>query len=248
VFYVAANVGAGEYLRRRDERMRPTSPAIPAADPDFSRRRVRILAWVFCGTLAVAVTVALILTVGDSGDRDPVSTLNALALALAVAAFAATGVSLAAVFASNARTRAVLGTDVSRSQRISRVVLRGKDEPLSDEEHDLAARFAPLAATTVGWTVAELAFLYLALALQNAARVWSTDGVDGFALTIVILLVVASALFFPAMVKQRRRALRFAAAHPTPSHPTGVQAEAGRETPGRAALPGRDGQTAESDS
>ncbi len=208
--YVAANVAGAEYLRRRDVRLRPTRPALPPVDADFSRRRSRTVMWWFGGVLVVGlVTVAIVAVL----TRDASGLPALIGLAVSFAALAAMGVSLTAVFRINEHTRAVLGTDPARTKRIAGVVVRGTEHTLSAEETELARRYAPLAAVSLTWSTAQFSLLYLAILAQNLPLLAGDDGLKPLRLVVCGVLVVA-AVVVPLLLRQRRRVERYREAHP----------------------------------
>jgi MFS family permease len=210
LLYVALNVIGGEFLRRRDERLRPTRRAPSPLDEDATRRRIRLAALLFVGVLLVGVlvTVVVALVWGDAGDVPPLLGLSVLFAALA-AGFSI----LNAIMTLNAAGREVIGTDTARAKRIGRL-LRGKDVDVSPEERDLAIRYAPIARSLAGWNLAQFSLLYVGLFAQNLGRfLGEKSDFSLFSGVFSAALVIVGVTLIPMMLRQRSRIDRFIATY-----------------------------------
>jgi hypothetical protein len=175
---------------------------------ESSRRRRRVLAWVFLGVLAASLTGAALWS-----TQHPRDVLPALGLAGTAAGFAAAVVCLSATSYCASCIRGLVGYDAGRRRQLERVVLRGKDEPLSAELQALAARFAPLAAISVGWNLAQFSFMYFGLFALYWSRFAGEEERDPFLVGLCVVLVAVAVLCVPALLRQRARAQAYAQRH-----------------------------------
>jgi hypothetical protein len=175
---------------------------------ESSRRRRRVLAWVFFGVLAVALVGAALWSAQHPRDMLP-----ALGLAGTAAGFAAGVVCLSATSYCASCVRGLVGYDAGRRRQLERVVLRGKDEPLAAELQVLAARFAPLAAISVGWNLAQFSFMYFGLFALYWSRFAGEEERDPFLVGLCVVLFVVAVLCVPVLVRQRARAQAYAQRH-----------------------------------
>ncbi|PSL37312.1 hypothetical protein CLV49_0919 [Labedella gwakjiensis] len=163
--YVAANGALGRYLRRRAEGRRLEPFAIPPLDPDYSRRRARSVVVISATVLIIGVFYAL--AAGRPAVESAPSTPTTIAMAVSLTAIVASVMCAVPVVTLSGRVRDLSGTDAARLRRIRGVVLRGKRTPLSDDELDIAARYAPFAAQSQRWTLAQTLTLLVALLAIN---------------------------------------------------------------------------------
>lgn len=139
--------------------------------------------------------------------------------ALESMSFYAQGVFLAAVFAAVITTfplgtalRAATGASLARHQQISRVVLRGKDLPLEQDEQLGAARMAAVTPVVLPLLNFSFGYLYASLGTQYVRLLMQGQG-DVFTFIVVILLVATVLVFVPLLARQVIRAHRYASEH-----------------------------------
>ncbi|PSL37313.1 hypothetical protein CLV49_0920 [Labedella gwakjiensis] len=210
LLYVALNVIGGEYLRRRDDRLRPTRPTVAPFDEPTTRRRMRTASTIFVVLLAVGVLTTIVVSTawGDASDVPPL-----LGLSVLFAALGAAFVSLNAVMRLNTAARELIGTDAARGKRIGRHI-RGHDAEVSDEEHALAVRYAPLGRSLLGWNIAQFTLLHVGLLAQNLGRLLGEDSdLDVLYGAVSVVLVAVGAALIPHMAHQYRTIGRFIATH-----------------------------------
>ncbi|WP_210505567.1 hypothetical protein [Naasia sp. SYSU D00057] len=203
---------AARAIRRR-EALRPAGPPAAWTREVVERKAGVVRLWIFWTLmLAAAVLTALVVTGVLPVDRE-------------LWLFAAMGASLAALAGSaaclyvswplNAELRTARGDHHSDFSRIKRVVTGGKDERLSPEGQVRAIRWARVLTTYLPFQIGYLTLLYVALLLQQLPPALVPGGADGRPLNLVIAaaLIVAYAVVLPVLVRQWRRARRYAAEH-----------------------------------
>jgi hypothetical protein len=209
VGYVALNLAVAGYVRRREEiaRARATDESDAAWIRVHTRHRADNVALWFAIVLVVGVGVAVI--VDEVLLVDAQRVLLPVSIAVSTAALLAT--IMCATIAMNlyGPTRDLLGSDRERKRRIRRVVLGGRAIELSEEERELAAAYAPLAAEATAWNLGQNVFLFTALLAQNIPRV-----AEPVPLWLSIALVAAIAIAIPLSLREVARARRYAAASP----------------------------------
>lgn len=204
--YIAANAFGGRLLRRRADRRRPAPLPIPPLDPDLSRRRTRSLTIVSSAVLVVGVLFAL--AAGRTAAESVSTIVGTVGIAVTFAAITATVFCAFTALAFTGRGRELSGPDARLLKRITRVVVGGRSIPLTDEETEIAARYAPFAAETQRWTLAQLLTLFVALLAINEP---TPD--RPLQLAIWVVFPVLAAILIPTSLRGARRADRFARAH-----------------------------------
>jgi MFS family permease len=204
--YIAANALVGRYLRGRADRRRVGPFPIPPLEPDYSRRRAYSTVLVSSAVLVVGVLFAL--TAGRPTVDTAPSTPETVAMAVAFAAITATVLCAFPTVTLSGRVRDLSGTDAARLKRIRRDVLGGKPIDLTDEEREIAARYAPYAAQSQRWSLAQSLTLFVGLLAINEP---TTD--RPLQLLIWILLPVTAAIAVPLGLRAAGRADRYALAH-----------------------------------
>lgn len=204
--YIAANVFAGRALRARADRRRVGPFPIPPFTPDYSHRRAYSAVVVATSVLTAGVLVAL--TTGRPALETSPSPLRTIALALSFAAITATVLCAISVVTLSGRVRDLNGTDAARLKRIRRVVLRGKPIPLTEEETAIAAAYAPYAAQSQRWSIAQSVTVTVGVLCVNEP---TPD--RPIAVMIWILFPVLLAVAVPLSLRSARRAERYALEH-----------------------------------
>jgi hypothetical protein len=209
--YIAGNALVGRFLRGRADRRRVGPFPIPPLEPDYSRRRAYSTVLVASSVLVVGVLFAV--AAGRPTVDTAPSTAETVAMAVAFAAITATVLCAFPTVTLSGRVRDLSGTDVARLKRIRRVVLGGKPIDLTDEEREIAARYAPYAAQSQRWSLAQSLTLFLGLLVINEP---STD--RPLQLLIWILLPVTAAIAAPLGLRAAARADRYALEHQDELH------------------------------
>jgi hypothetical protein len=205
VAYVALNLATAGFVRRRDEtaRMRASDAVIETWVRFRARRRGDNVALWFAIVLVVGVGIAVL--VDELLLLDAQSVLLPVSIAVSLAALVATILCATIAMSFYGPTRDILGSDRERRRRIRRVVLGGRADDLVEEERELAAAYAPLAAEATAWNLAQNVFLFAALLAQNIPR-----AADPVALSLSIALAAAIAIVIPLSLRDVARARRYA--------------------------------------
>ncbi|RUR03158.1 hypothetical protein [Labedella endophytica] len=206
VAYIAANAFAGRVLRRRADRRRRAPLPIPPMDPDLPRRRTRTIVIVSSAVLVFGALFAL--AAGRSAAEPDSTTIGAVGIAVSFAAITATVFCAITVVGFSGRSRELSGPDARLLKRIARVVVGGKSISLTREETELAARYAPYAAETERWSLAQLLTLFVAFLALN-----EPTPEQPLQLAMWIVFPVLSVILIPTSLRRARRAEHFARAH-----------------------------------
>lgn len=194
-------------------------PQPPASDVDLSRaahaKRIRTITIVFFATLIMGLVLVLLLQqTGPHSSRDTwVLVLYAIIFACFAGAFATIFTSLRL----SRRMREAAGQDFASVRRISRVVVKGKDEPLSDSDLAGAARYALFAAAYLRYQLAYFALLYVGIIGQQLTQY--AQGISTFGPYISVALVMVFLVLLPILLRQARRASLYAVEHRAPADP-----------------------------
>lgn len=193
---------AGRSVYRADDSADPppTSVDVP--------KKIRVLVIVFVTTLVVGGVVLVILLDVLGADDAVFGILFALAFALLAAAFT----SSLTMISLGPGVRTILGADLGRAQKISKVVVRGKDIPLDEAELSTAARYAERMPTVIGFQIANFCLTYVAILTLQVPRMIS--GLDTLTTFIVVLFVIGLVVLVPLQIVQLRRVQRYAREHP----------------------------------
>jgi len=109
----------------------------------------------------------------------------------------------------------VTGTDRGTKRRIARVVLRGKHDPLSDEERRRAARYAAIVTLEAPYQAVQCVTLLASILVSEVGDIfWPPRGIEPHFLesylTIAVFAVLAVLTPITAL-RVRRRTRRWAA-------------------------------------
>jgi hypothetical protein len=208
----ALSFATARVIRRR-EALRPIGPPAAWTREVVDRKAGIVRLWVFWTMmLTAAALTALVATGVLPVDRE-------------LWLFAGMGASLACLAGCAAclYVSRPLGAELrdARASRprdfraISRVVIRGADEPLSPDAEGRAARYARVLSTYLPFRVAFLTLLCAALLLQQLPPALVPGGTDARPLNLVLtaVLITGYVIAIPMLVTQWRRARRFAAEH-----------------------------------
>ncbi|BDZ47128.1 hypothetical protein [Naasia aerilata] len=208
-----ANVALARWVRRRDD-LRPPAPSA-VWNRDVIRRKSRTVALWFLGALLVFGVGLFVLetVVPEAGDRD--SSLMLVWLALSLAFLTGSFACMVVAWPLLRQVREVKGRYVSDLRTIARVVIKGKKEDLSEEEEGRAARYARIMTAYYPFQIAQFTFLYLGILCQQLPRALGDDGAGlrPFSVYLSVLLVVVFVVMVPLVLRQWRRAKRYAATH-----------------------------------
>ncbi|MFZ4895408.1 hypothetical protein ACL9RL_13235 [Plantibacter sp. Mn2098] len=178
--------------------------------PAVVRRKVLAIVITFFVTLLVAgAVIGVIVSLGADSDEG-IGTVIQFGVQFAL--LAAVMAAIIVVRPINRQLKSVAGGDLGLVRRISRVVVRGKSEPLDDAEQVVAVKYAMIITLTLRFQLAYLAMLYAALALQQMAALLRGHS-SVFTLLLLVMLVVVFIAILPAMIIQLRRVGRYAKEH-----------------------------------
>lgn len=174
-----------------------------------SRRTVLRTALTFAVTLVVAAGAWIALAV----TRDEPVDLRVGLLFMAFPFVISSVVCLLSAQRLNRRVREVTGRDFGRLRALTRVVLKGADDPLDEEGRIAAVRYAALAPALLVTQIGGQLLLFVGLALQITSQAlggWvpRTLAVVGLGVMAVLLAVV-----IPMTVIRARRARAYASRH-----------------------------------
>lgn len=182
-----------------------------------SRVRRAILRVVVVFTIASMVGSGAILVLGLTlGEGDGLSPGSSIIYGLSLGCFAASIACLVLAWPLVKDMRRVLGRDHATQKAIVRVVLRNKNDPLSEDAQDKAAAYAGIMAVYYPFQIAQLTLLFGGLWLQ---QVWNlpdgpSDPLYPVALGLVIGLPLLVLISLPIIIRECRRARRYARDHP----------------------------------
>jgi hypothetical protein len=198
VLVVAPRIGARSVAR---------APA-PAAWTPVPRaevmRKVRNAAITLVGTFVVAVVGLVFALPGETG--------GAVRLAAQFACFAASFVLIAYSVSLSRRLRDITGRDLGLTITVARVVLRGKPADLDDEGRAVAAKYAAVMPSVLGFQAAYLGLLWVGLAIQSAGFIESGMS-PALSVPILAAFVLVVLIVIPLLVLRIRRASHYARAH-----------------------------------
>ena len=220
----------GGRIRRRTARAAEDAAPWVSWSPAVVKRKVTriVMVFVLVTVLATAAIVGLGIAFDEGGELSGTVALVGLAPGLMSASIACMVVS----WPLAKDLRRSLGNSYTEQKVIARVVLRGKDDELSEDGGLRAATYARIAASYLPFQIAQLVLLFAGIWFQ---QVWnleqgSVDGMITFTRVVVVAYPVLVAVILPMLVVQARRAGRYAAAH---AHllPTGSDAIAAAASP-----------------
>lgn len=204
---VVVAVAVGRFVLKRESAGQPIQPVWDRA---VLIRKIRLVVIVFLAVLLVGAVVFGALL----GGRE---LLVAALFALTFACICAAVVAILSGRSLWMQLRDAANRDLGLVHKLSRVVLKAKDEPLDDEEKQAAARYASIAPTALGFQLGGFALLYIGLALQRVeALITRPQPFDWILLGLLVGLFVVVA---PISIRQIRRSRTYAAAHPQPVEP-----------------------------
>jgi hypothetical protein len=212
----AALLVGGVRLGGRIQRLSVRESQDPPVGTSWSRtvvqRKVRKVLVVF--VLGTAVGIAGMVALGGESDErlDPVSAVTyGLPVGLIAAAIACMVVS----WPLTKELRNAMGSGYAEQRAIVRVVLRGKADELSEPGARHAANYARIAAASLPFQAAQFALLFGGLWLTQMGIVVRGHGgeLSPIPLALVIAYPVFAVVFLPTLLRQTRRARRYAAAH-----------------------------------
>lgn len=209
--YIAATSVVGRALRARSDRRRVGPFPIPPLDPDYSRRHAYSTTIVASSVLVAGVLFAF--AAGRPSAETSAETAAAAAIAVAFAAITASVMCAIPTVTLSGRVRDLSGRDAARLKRIRHVVIGGKPVALSTEEADIAARYAPYAAQSQRWSLAQSLTLFVGLLAINDPSVDRP-----LQIVIWVVLPLTAAIALPLGLRAARRAERYALEHrPVPA-------------------------------
>lgn len=188
----------------------------------WPRSRVRRATFriVIVFTIASMVSSGAVVVLGLTlGEGDGLSPGSSIIYGLTLGCFAASIACLVLAWPLVKDMRRVLGRDHATQKAIVRVVLRNKNDPLSEDAQDKAAAYAGIMAVYYPFQIAQLTLLFGGLWLQ---QVWNlpdgpsrpSDPLYPFALGMVIGLPLLVLISLPFIIRESRRARRYARDHP----------------------------------
>lgn len=167
------------------------------------RRVIRATAVVF-GAVTVAAAATYLLLPGSTPR---------LALVLASLPFIASAlVTVTGVFLLLGHVRTALHG--GNPSRIAAVVLRGRHHELDADDRAAAARYAPVAVASQTLFALVFSLVFPGVLLTNVSQMMSDEDFRMLFVATSVLIVIAAAITIPGMLRQARRAKRYAAAHP----------------------------------
>jgi hypothetical protein len=197
---------------RRNERPAPPGATWVAVPPEEVSRAVRAVVITFVATAVGSVTLVVVLGLSDPRDGDGIVELLVIALQLTF-----TGTGLAAAIASrkfSMALRDLAGRDLDRVRRLSRVVLRGKDEILDQSDGRAAARYAATAPLALGFQVLYIVMLYIGIGTSLSRQLFERGSFGpGLPGAFLVLMVGVLVVVVPMTVRRIGRARAYAAAH-----------------------------------
>lgn len=209
VLLVAALV-IGPALRRNDEARNPINNSWTPIGRRDSQRKFASVAATFVATFVLGMIV-FVVVLGAMTQNFPnkgVQLLFVTEFSFLAAACACIVVSLPL----NRQIRDSAGRDVGLLRKIAKVVLRGKELPLDDEEQRAAAKYAAVISIALPFQLSYLALLYTALVIQQLVSV-TTGQTIAIPVGIIVLLVVTLAISFPLFSRRVNRARRYSKDH-----------------------------------
>ena len=208
VTLAALGVMVGRYLLRYEEaHPRPSSWALVTRGE--IRRKIAIVSVTFVGVFVLAVVVITIFGAGVEARTRTGLLLYGLGFALFAAGFACILVALPL----NRRLRDAVGRSLGLQRKVARVVLANKRIDLDESEQAAAMKYAAVAPTVLGFTLAYLVLLYLGLGIEQLIQLSSGEG-NPFTIGISVFLVAALAVFVPINLVRIRRARQYARSEP----------------------------------
>lgn len=198
---------AGRWLGRREQRHPLTDRPLAVMDRRQFRRRVLIVALVFVVGMAVGLLACVLIALAADEPLAPL-----LSFAFQVAFLAATLAALLVARPLNLALRESAGRDLGLMRRLSRVVLRGKHDDLTADEQAAAVRYAVVAPQALGFQLAAMTLLYIALLLQYL-RTLLLDDASAFYTATAVILVAVMVVYYPILIVRIRRASRYAEEH-----------------------------------
>jgi magnesium-transporting ATPase (P-type) len=165
------------------------------------------------GIVAVTFTVAFVVAVLLLGLFVP--TLAAGGSVVMAASLASILASVACIVVSlplNPRIRAAASSDLGRLNRLARVVLRGNELELDQDEQMAAAKYAALLSVTLPFQLGYFLLFYVGLGLQQfeVLTLFENSSISVVLLAALTLLLLA---FVPMFGRQIVRARRYASDH-----------------------------------
>ncbi|WP_223623091.1 hypothetical protein [Microbacterium sp. EST19A] len=202
---MAVAVRVGPFLRRADRRRAVEAAPYVYGRAEF-RRDFRTILIAVVSTLVGSAAVMSALLAAFSPDEFP------LVLRYAPL-FAVMGGGIACVLVAlrlSRRIRDLFDGDLTRANRIGKVVVRGKRIALSPEEEDLIAPFASLSWVAQAYQLAWFVLLFVTLGGTQLLRFLADPG-DAMPIWFVVLFGVGFVAVLPVTIVQLRRTRRFAA-------------------------------------
>jgi uncharacterized membrane protein len=210
VLLVAA-MFVGRLLRAREPRTWSQDVPREYSREERSRDLRRIgITMLITFVITSTASVTLIVVTGPDGW------LTLAVLAIALTLISGSLVSSFVVMRLGRTARTLVDGDLGRMRVIGKVVVRGKDILLSDEDQDAASRYAPLARVLLAYQLANFVLIYVALALMQVNLLTSERTAPFlvvFSIAFLIFIAVGLAVLVPLQVRQMRRASQYAATH-----------------------------------
>lgn len=208
VLFVAARP-VGALLRRLQLPLTDLrDQAVPGSD--VVRRKATVIGITFVIAAVVSAVVVTVLNVSVGGrPRDAmVSVLLAGQLTFLATAMAAIVVALP----FGRALRDAGERDADRLRRFGKVVLRGKDLPISEEEQPGAVRYAQVVQLVLQFNMLYVVLLYVSIAFQFVSGILRGSLVVFSAVFLVVMLATLAVLL-PLAVRRIRRARRYVTGH-----------------------------------
>lgn len=218
--FTAGAIWLGDVIRQRDALRSPLP--WPSLETRLAKvpQRTRWVYWSFLiafGLTAAAVAVAFAIT-HDASLLRPGALLNAIAIPLLIA-----GVTGGVIFQYLLNDiAALLGPNHEQQQRLVRAAQKRSVENLEPHERPLARRYAGAAAALVPIQLAQ--FLGLALgvgAMRLGSLVEPNDNLRAWDIAFLVIIVAATAVLVPWVLRRGRLQREFATAadEPPPTSP-----------------------------
>jgi hypothetical protein len=229
---ISIAVGAGlsvgcifvaERLRRADAR-KPQPGAAESAATDAAlisaltiKRKTRtIVASFFIALFAAAVLIGGLEVVLPHSH--PIEATDILSRVITVVVFGFLATSFACIFSARPlalQMKQTFNGNVINQRTITRVVLKGKNDQLSEGQRPLAARYAALAAVYNPFMIAQFLLLYCAMVLLQFNQL--LPGLDHHQspvnLVLGIVFLIVGIVLMPLPFRQLGRVKRYAAEH-----------------------------------
>lgn len=226
VVLTLVSLGAGRWLFEHERARSTPHEAWAPVTPDDVRRKTFIVA----GTFAISLVIATVTLILAGRPIEPRRVAPMLLLAVGLAFFAASFACSMVTLKLQRRLRGLADNELGQTRKFTKVILGRKPVELDDEEERAAAKFAVLLPTILGFQLASIVLLYVALVLQQVS-LSVRGGVDAaFLIGIWFAMGAMLAWLIPLQARRIGRARTYARDHadllPSTAEVPGVSAPA----------------------